>query len=238
MTKTSIVIPAYGSYHLLDECLRRIFQNTHLENIEIIVVCNGCDQQSAQIVINNGLQLFWHKEPLGFTKAANIGLKLAKYPIVLLMNTDTHVLDYWPKNLWIERIVNPLEDRKNGVIGISTMYSEWGSFTPFFCTAIRKELFDEIGYLDEDFSPGYGEDLDFCIRARNHGYNVVNIDNSIADDANQMNISDFPVWHRGEGSFTDKDKRVQYLKNSHDLLNRKWGPGFALGHQTIEEKNA
>lgn len=227
MTKTSIVIPSYGSYHLLDECLRRIFQNTDLENVEIIVVCNGCDRESAEIVIQNGLQLFWNKEPLGFTKAANIGIKLSKHPIVLLMNTDAHILDFWQKNFWLEELIKPFEDEFVGVSGLSMMKSEWGDYIPFFCTAIRKKLFDEIGYLDDDFSPGYGEDLDFCIRVRNYGYKIVCLSGEIRDDENQMNISEFPIYHRGEQSFMDKELRKKYLQNAHEVLNKKWGPGFA-----------
>lgn len=227
MTKTSIIIPAYGSYHLLDECLRRIFKNTHLDGIEIIVVCNGCDHQSAQIVINNGLQLYWNKEALGFTKATNIGLKLAKYPISLLMNTDTHILDYWPKNKWLEELIKPFDDLSVGISGLSFMDSQWGKFTPFFCTAIRNSLFDQIGYLDEEFSPGYAEDLDFCIRVRNHGYKVVCIDEGTPDDVNRMNISAFPIYHRGEQSFTNKELRQKYLQNAHQVLVKKWGESLA-----------
>jgi GT2 family glycosyltransferase len=36
----------------------------------------------------------------------------------------------------------------------------------FFCTAFKKEVFEEIGYLDEDFGIGYGDDDDFCKRMR------------------------------------------------------------------------
>jgi GT2 family glycosyltransferase len=38
----------------------------------------------------------------------------------------------------------------------------------FFCTLFRKEVFQKVGYLDEDFGIGYGDDDDFCQRMRQH----------------------------------------------------------------------
>jgi GT2 family glycosyltransferase len=225
--KVSIVIPSYGSYHLLDECLKRIYQNTDVTGHEIIVVCNGTDDVSADIVMQNGLKLIWVKEAIGFTLATNMGMKLASNPITLIMNTDAHVLDYWPKNEWLNKLTRPFEDPKVGITGTSVMVSSWGDYLPFFCTAIRTSLFEEIGYLDEDFSPGYGEDLDFCVRTRMAGYRVMTIDeDSVPDDINQMNVSSYPLWHRGAQSFTDEVKRQEYIRNQYVVMNRKWGRGL------------
>jgi GT2 family glycosyltransferase len=107
------------------------------------------------------------------------------------------------------------------------MNSLWGDYLPFFCTAIRTSLFNEIGYLDEAFSPGYGEDLDFCVRTRMSGYEVFNVDqNSKPDHENQMNISSYPLWHRGQQSFTDEIKRQEYIANQYVVMNKKWGPSL------------
>ncbi|BDZ51557.1 hypothetical protein GCM10025867_37980 [Frondihabitans sucicola] len=39
-----------------------------------------------------------------------------------------------------------------------------------FCFLIRRELIDRYGLFDERFSPGYGEENDFCLRINEHGY--------------------------------------------------------------------
>ncbi|GAB3119117.1 glycosyltransferase [Glaciibacter psychrotolerans] len=39
-----------------------------------------------------------------------------------------------------------------------------------FCFLIRRELIVRFGLFDEIFSPGYGEENDFCLRMREHGY--------------------------------------------------------------------
>jgi GT2 family glycosyltransferase len=36
----------------------------------------------------------------------------------------------------------------------------------FFCVALRKETFDKLGLLDEDFGLGLGDDDEFCFRLR------------------------------------------------------------------------
>lgn len=41
------------------------------------------------------------------------------------------------------------------------------------CFLFRRSLYDEIGGLDEAFNPIQYEDLDFCYRARSHGYRVI-----------------------------------------------------------------
>jgi GT2 family glycosyltransferase len=40
------------------------------------------------------------------------------------------------------------------------------------CFLIKKEVIEKIGLLDEKFSPAYGEDTDFCYRARKKGFKL------------------------------------------------------------------
>ena len=56
--------------------------------------------------------------------------------------------------------------------GIS--YPEWTSFA---CVMIRREVFDDIGLLDEEFFM-YFEDVDFCQRARRAGWNIIHNPNA------------------------------------------------------------
>jgi len=225
--KHSIVIPTCGDYHLLDRCLRGIFDNTDVANLQIIVVCNGSDRESAQLAIQNDLQLIWYKDAIGYTKATNAGLKLVTNPITILMNTDTHLLNHWPKNKWLEILTERFDDDSIGITGLSAMNSEWGKFIPFYLAAIRTDLFDKFGYLDERFNPGYGEDLDFTIRIKQGGYKIVEIDPGEQDHENQIVVSSFPIYHRGQQSFSE-DQRKWCLQNAHDVLNEKWGKELSL----------
>ena len=58
----------------------------------------------------------------------------------------------------------------------------------FFCVALRRDVLDRVGMLDETFGLGFYEDDDYCMRARHAGYKLV-----CAEDVF--------VYHRGGGSF-------------------------------------
>jgi len=49
-------------------------------------------------------------------------------------------------------------------------YPEWTSFA---CVLIRRDVFGDIGLLDNEFFM-YFEDVDFCKRARDFGWNIIN----------------------------------------------------------------
>ena len=70
-----------------------------------------------------------------------------------------------------------------------------------FCTYIKREVLNKIGYFDDvNFNKGYGEENDFCCRAEKSGYF------HIIDDATF-------VYHAGSKSFkSEKQKLIE--KNS------------------------
>ena len=49
----------------------------------------------------------------------------------------------------------------------------WPEWTSFACVLIKKNVFERIGYLDEGYFMYY-EDVDFCRRAKNAGFKIVN----------------------------------------------------------------
>ena len=67
--------------------------------------------------------------------------------------------------------------------------------------AMRKEVLNRIGPLDEDFFSGYYEDVDFCWRARNAGYNVRYTPDSMLVHAESGSFADpiYTAWARLRG---------------------------------------
>lgn len=220
----SLIIPAYKPYTLLKDLLTSVYANTDESLLEIIVVLNGSDFESLNLLLTDfpNVKFYWSKEALGFPKASNIGISLATTPVTILCNTDVIILDQ-PKNEWLIRLVMPFDDPTVGVAGLGRMYSDWGDYFAFYLTAIRSDLFKKIGMLDLDFSPGYGEDLDFCIRTKLAGYKLHQVDTTVPDHEQKIMITDYPVYHKGEGSFVDPEKRNAYIENQHKVLNQKWG---------------
>lgn len=52
--------------------------------------------------------------------------------------------------------------------------SKWYSFEilAFFCAMLRREVFDLVGFLDEDYEEGYSDDVDFSFRVKKAGYTL------------------------------------------------------------------
>lgn len=223
--KTSIIIPAYKPYNLLKNCIDSIIKNTDLHDIEIIVVCNGSDRESADLVLNYGgnFRLIWIEEPLGFTKAVNKGLKLAIGENIILINTDCVILDFKEKNYWINELLDPLKDSEVGITGMEFMSINSNIFFfPFYFVAFKRKLLDEVGILDENFSPGYFEDADYCVRVKNHNYKLVGVGKGIEDHANKRYLSEYPLWHSGEGSFNNMEERQKILERNFHYMKEKW----------------
>lgn len=75
-----------------------------------------------------------------------------------------------------------------------------------FCMYVKRELIDQIGYLDEElFGKGYGEENDFCMRAKEIGY--INV---ICDDTF--------IYHSGSMSFENTEKLLS--KNLSTLIKK------------------
>lgn len=208
--KYSVVIPTYN--HLddcLKPCLESLIKHTNLDNMEIIVVANGCKDNTAQYVDSLGhpFKLLWFDEGLGFTKATNEGIKVALGDYIILLNNDVVLLDMAAKNTWIEMLEAPfLTDEKVGITGPLRLFDRYADSDVmiFFCVMIRRDMFDVLGLLDEAFSPGGGEDIDFCVKLLHAGYKQVMVpDENIRKVG--TNVGQFPIYHKGEGTFSDTE---------------------------------
>jgi GT2 family glycosyltransferase len=144
-----------------------------------------------------------NRENLGFAKASNIGIRIAVAPWIVLLNPDTRVTTDWLDNLVKSAdsadrvgIVTPKLLRPDGRTIDSTGLlfdfktgcsrdrgsgeTDMGQYDNqeqvpsccFACAAIKREVLEGIGLLDEKMIL-YFEDLDYCLRARVAGWNVL-----------------------------------------------------------------
>ncbi len=86
-----------------------------------------------------------------------------------------------------------------------------------FCLLIRRELIERYGLFDEAFSPGYGEENDFCLRIAADGYRAVIANRAL-------------VFHRGARSFTGARRAV--LRTAHESLLVKRYPNYPAAVRT------
>jgi GT2 family glycosyltransferase len=85
-----------------------------------------------------------------------------------------------------------------------------------FCMLVKRSVFDQIGYFDEQFINGY-EESDFCLRASDAGIKII-----VARD----------TFIHHEGSQTFIEVGVDYwalIEENHQKFVAKW-PGRIPGH--------
>jgi GT2 family glycosyltransferase len=191
------------------------------------------NQQYSQI------KVIFNEKNLGFAAANNIGLRQCPgSEFVVLLNNDVVVSRGWLtgllKHLRDPKIgmVGPVTNWTGNEARIEVSYHQPKEMEPFaeaytqvhegqifdikslamYCLAMRREMFDEIGPLDEQFGLGMFEDDDYAMRVRQTGRRVV-----CAEDVF--------VHHFGRASFSkleDEEYQGLFERNKH-LYEAKWG---------------
>ncbi len=172
----------------------------------------------------------------GFVKTANRGVLEAQGRDVLLLNSDTIVTPLFLERLAgcasssdDIGIVNPLSN--NATICSVPVFCELNplpenlneyaeliagsSLREYpelptavgFCMYIKAEVFETIGCFDEAFGRGFGEENDFCERAKKAGFSI-----RLADDAY--------VAHTGKASFGEEGWELSEANTK--LLNERY----------------
>ena len=183
-----------------------------------------------------------HTENLGFVAAANTGLKqLPADHHAILLNSDTLPPDNWVPRLLapIEKDRNvasvcPLSNSAE-ILSIPRpgIESELDSVLVDnldriarnlvsrhvelptgigFCLALNRHFIDKIGFFDPAFGRGYGEEVDWCLRAKAAGGRNVAATNLF-------------VGHAGSASFGD-DARQRGIDSATRKISKKY-PSFA-----------
>jgi len=100
----SIIIVNWNVSSLLHQCLKSIFLFTKDIEFEVIVIDNNSYDGSAQMLNamtfeHENLQVILNKENVGFAKANNQGLAIARGQYILFMNPDMEFVENSPKIL-------------------------------------------------------------------------------------------------------------------------------------------
>jgi len=95
MVDVSIIVVAWNVRDLLYNCLKSAYDQTKGIDFEVIYVDNGSTDSSIEMLTKKfpGITIIQNQKNEGFIKANNQGIKVAKGRYVLLLNSDTIVLD-------------------------------------------------------------------------------------------------------------------------------------------------
>lgn len=128
----SILIVSFNTRELTLTCLRSVFEQTHNDALEVIVVDNQSSDGSAEAieVAFPQVRLIRAERNLGFAAANNLAAELAKGEYLLLLNPDTVVLDGAIDKLLRFAETNP----EAGIWGGRTLFAD-ESLNPASCWA-------------------------------------------------------------------------------------------------------
>ncbi|MEP7113985.1 MAG: glycosyltransferase family 2 protein, partial [Ilumatobacteraceae bacterium] len=118
---TSIVIPVLNNAAFTHRCLRSIIEQTASGSYEVIVVDNGSDDRSRQMLSRiDGPRLIRNDANVGFVGACNQGAGAARGDFVLFLNNDTIVVSGW-----LDALLRTFErDSSVGAVGAKLIYPD------------------------------------------------------------------------------------------------------------------
>ena len=198
----SIIIPVYGSFELLNQCLKSIYRSG-LKNYEIICVDDGHPSNTSyDYDIYENIIVVRNNENQGFSLTCNNGIKRAKSDYILLLNSDTLITDgavesgllKLKSNSNIALVGSKLLNidgslqEAGGVIWSDSRVENFMRSKPIKIPMVEfdrvagyvsgasmfanKAIWNKLGGFDNKFTPAYYEDTDICVRARSKGYKV------------------------------------------------------------------
>ncbi|MBC8080427.1 MAG: glycosyltransferase family 2 protein [Gorillibacterium sp.] len=235
---TSIIIPTYNGLELLRDCIAAIRTYTTV-NYELIVIDNGSEDETLAFCRQEKINFVSLPSNVGFPKACNRGLRIAVGDTLLLLNNDVIVSHNWLNNMLAclnaDEATGAVAPYSNRVSGIQLLDSGYETVEEFHCIAatrntpdpnqwkqverlvgmcflFKRTVMNQIGLLDERFTPGLYEDDDYCYRLRQSGYKL-------------MLAGDVIVHHKGSMSFKKTDPEVleALIRTNRDKFQSKWG---------------
>lgn len=240
--KVAIVMLTYNQLEYTKQCLESIEKYVNPDNYELIIVDNHSTDGTVEwLKQQKGIKLACNEENIGFTKGCNQGMRMATEGTdLLLLNNDTLMMENTLLNLRLalyeEESIGAVGPVTNNVFSDQKLFLDYKTIeehTQFangnnipcqggyegvvrlvgFALLIRRKAFEEVGYLDEAFSPGNYEDDDYCVSLFQHGYQLLIVKNAY-------------IYHYGSVSFQDKSKPyLKLMDGNFDKFKKKWNIG-------------
>jgi GT2 family glycosyltransferase len=236
---TSIVIITYNKLDYTKLCIESIRKHTAPDSYEMIVVDNhSSDETVSWLREQPDIVVIYNDFNAGFPAACNQGIGIAKGDAILLLNNDTVVTARWLENMLIALHSDPQIGAVGTVTNscsyyqtIPAMYKNMEGMQLFaeafnrsnpilweerlklvgYNMLIKRHILDEIGELDERFTPGNCEDDDLSYRIRRAGYRL-------------LLCKDTFIHHYGSVSFGERAVEFNKLINSNrQKFMDKWG---------------
>lgn len=254
----SIIIPLYNKENAIENTLKSVF-NQSFTDYEVIVINDGSTDNSEEKVnafSDSRLRLIF-TENKGVSHARNLGISESKGKLIAFLDAD----DYWfPTHLAsLHQLHKNFPEAGLLATNYQFYYSDkkiiqpvfdafptekWSGIVPDFfkasmqfrlawtsAVAVRKDVFQSLGYFDENITLGAGEDTDMWIRiALNYPVAFENEVSAYYHMATENRISLSKTLERRFSKldkFSNEEKTNSSLKKYLDLYRSE----FALKHK-------
>jgi GT2 family glycosyltransferase/Tfp pilus assembly protein PilF len=187
----------------------------------------------------------------GFAAGCNQAIVASRGRYLLLLNNDTVVTDGWLKGLvawslhdWPKvGLVGPMSNYAPPPQHLAQDYQDMNGMETLarrrrqefgrqamrverltgFCLLVRREVLERVGGFDEGFGPGFFEDDDLCVRAREAGFQL-------------LLAQDVLIHHYGSRTFhaLGIDAEAQ-LRQNFERFRVKWGPARTAAYCRSEQ---
>ena len=233
-----LVLVTYTSRLCLPTFFQSLRQTTKPPFRLLVIDNNSQDQTKAYLqsklqdpFFRHHLRRVFNKKNLGVAKAWNQAVKLTTGRFIVFLNPDLIFTRDWLHKLTQSamrhkqamvvgaKILNPdgtiYHAGANGKIRGKGEKNRPGlcdrekkvRWVQGSCFLVKRAIFHEIGGFDERFFM-YGEEVDFCWRVRQAGYEVL--------------YAPVPVYHYRQGSKITRKERLKLRRHSARLLRAKW----------------
>ena len=186
MDKVSVIIPTYNSVRWIEQTLKSVLKQTHL-NLEIIIVDDGSTDKTVQAIKNivDWRIKFFPYQHLGAATARNLGIQHSTGEFIAFLDSD----DLWAPRM-IERHLSALQRYQTADVAYcwtycineedkclwplpptfyeGNVYSKLVTENFLACGSIvaRRSAIDTAGQFDSQLE--FGEDYDYWLRLALH----------------------------------------------------------------------
>ena len=217
-------------------CVERLLRHTTVSS-RLIIVDNASTDPQALAFLERvrgtplvDVEVVRRAENEGFAKGMNAGLTRTAAPWICLLNNDILVTAGWLEELIRVAQANPIIGALNPMSNefnleparphetidelAGNLRSRQGRWLENwlcvgFCLFFSREVFEQVGGLDETFRFMYSEDKDYSFRIRQLGRLC-----AIAEGAY--------VYHHGSSTMKQHPDRWKLLQENEERLYRKW----------------
>jgi len=189
--KFSIVIPIYNASHTIKKCLDSIFKQDFFD-FEVVTI-NDCSTDNTKEIVDqyNVKQIILEKNS-GPAAARNVGIKQTQGEIMIFIDSDiafknnnalSELAKVFKENPEIDGVIM-IKDKVPLNKGLTPLYAAYykyflwnqpGEFYTTFTTqksAVKKYVFDNVGYFNDKYKKADVEDFEFGYRLNKQGYKI------------------------------------------------------------------